>query len=52
MCIGVWSTLNARVVAPIRPAMNCCVSGLIMRSSCATKYHEGFFFHAGAGALS
>ena len=39
-------------VAFMRSAMKCCVWGLIIRSSSATRYHVGFDFQAGAGAGS
>lgn len=50
--MGVWSTRCDRMVAPIRSAMNRCVFGLIMRSSSAIKYHDGFDFQNGAGTDS
>src|SRR5271163_1083643 len=50
--IGVWSTACDWIVAPIRLAMKSCVSGTIIRSSLAMRYHVGVFFHAGAGTFS
>src|SRR5215831_19413116 len=50
--IGLWSTRQERTFAPIRCAMNCCVFGLIMRSSSASKYQDGFDLHPGVGAGS
>ena len=47
-----WSTSCDRIFAPIRSAMKRCVSGEIMRSSSANRNHDGFVFHAGAGAFS
>src|SRR5206468_200607 len=50
--IGLWSTRLEWIFAPIRRAINCCVFGLIMRSSSATRNQDGFVFHPGAGAFS
>src|SRR5262245_6364572 len=50
--IGLWSTRSDRMLAPMRSAMKRCAFGLIMRSSSASRYHEGFAFHAGTGARS
>src|SRR6267142_2222068 len=50
--IGVWSTGDERILAPIRSAMKRWVFGLIMRSSSASKNHDGFVFHAGTGDAS
>ena len=50
--IGLWSTRPERTFAPIRPAINRCVLGLIVRSSSPSKNQDGFDFHPGAGALS
>ena len=50
--IGLWSTPLERTFAAIRPAINRCVFGLIMRSSSARKNQDGFDFHPGAGAFS
>lgn len=49
---GVWSTIKDFTIAFMRLAMKCCVFGLIIRSSSATRYHVGFDFQAGAGAGS
>ena len=50
--IGVWSTHFERMLAPIRAAMKRWVFGLIIRSSSASKNHDGFVFHAGTGDAS
>src|SRR5207253_8682283 len=50
--IGVWSTWCDLTFALIRSAMKRCVLGLIMRSSSASRNHEGLVFHAGTGADS
>jgi hypothetical protein len=49
---GVWSTFSDRIRARIRFAINNCAAGLIIRSSSATRYQEGFAFQAGLGAFS
>jgi hypothetical protein len=48
----VWSTFSRRICAPMRFAMNSSVAGLIIRSSSATRYQDGFVFQAGLGAFS
>src|SRR2546421_105363 len=50
--IGVWSTWCDLTFALIRSAMKRCVLRLIMRSSSASRNHEGLVFHAGTGADS
>src|SRR5262245_7824434 len=49
---GVWSTGSEVTAAPIRVAMNLCVSGDTIRSRSATKYQDGFSFHAGVVIFS
>jgi len=49
---GVWSTFSDRMRAPMRCAIKSWVAGLIIRSSSARRYRDGFTFKAGLGALS
>ncbi len=49
---GVWSTFSDRIRASMRLAINNSVAGLIIRSSSAMRYQDGFVFHAGLGAFS
>src|SRR5271169_5319112 len=45
--IGVWSTGYDRTRAPIRSAINRCVSRTIMRSCSAMRNQVGRFFQSG-----
>src|SRR5262249_51193414 len=49
---GVWSTLSDRIRAAMRFAMKSWVAGLIIRSSAATRYQEGFALQVGLAAFS
>ena len=46
---GTWLDLTSTGCAPMRLARERSSSGLMVRSSCATQYHDGMDFQAGLG---
>ena len=49
---GIWSTFAERTRARMRCAIKCWVAGLIIRSSCASRYQAGLVRHSGVGHFS